>query len=56
MNWDRFKKESYDGRAGCKLDEVKFWQSHMTVGGKVAKAPQLVDLVAMAKEIRRGYA
>lgn len=55
MNWNRYKRETTDGRALCRLDEVKFWQSRMTANGKVAALPQLVDLVEMAKEIRRGY-
>lgn len=52
MNWNRYKRESTDGRALCKLDEVKFWQSRMTVGGKVAEAPELTDLEQLAKSIR----
>lgn len=54
-NWNRYKREGSDGRAMCQLDERKFWQSCMTVNGKVALLPQLVDLVEMAKEIRRAY-
>ena len=54
-NWNRFKREGSDGREMCQLDERKFCQSRMTVNGKVAPLLQLVDLVEMAKEIRRGY-
>lgn len=55
MGWDKFKREDSGGRAMCALDERKFWQSRMTVNGKVAALPKLVDLVEMAKDIRRGY-
>lgn len=54
-NWNRYKREGSDGRAMRALDERKFWQSRMTANGKVAPLPQLVDLMAMAKDIRRGY-
>ena len=55
MGWDKFKREGSDGRAMCALDERKFWQSRMTANGKVAPLLDLVDLVGMAKDIRRGY-
>ncbi|QJI53035.1 hypothetical protein XccvBFoX4_gp81 [Xanthomonas phage FoX4] len=40
------------GRTACALDAAKFWQSRMTVGGKVAPVPQLVDLRELAKAVR----
>lgn len=52
MNWNRYKREGSDGRAMCELDERKFWQSRMTVNGKVADLPALVDIKEMAKQVR----
>lgn len=52
MSWNRHKREGVDGRALHKLDAVKFWQSRMTIGGKVAGAPELTDLEQLAKSIR----
>ena len=52
MGWDKFKREGSDGRAMCKLDERKFWQSRMTANGVVPKLPELVDLEALAKQVR----
>lgn len=51
-NWNRYKREGSDGRAMCQLDERKFWQSRMTVNGVVPKLPELVDLEALAKQVR----
>lgn len=52
MGWDKFKREGSDGRAMCQLDERKFWQSRMTVNGVVPKLTELVDLEALAKQVR----
>lgn len=52
MTWNRYKREGSDGRAMCQLDERKFWQSRMTVNGVVPKLPELVDLEALAKQVR----
>ena len=51
-NWNRFKREGSDGRAMCQLDERKFWQSRMTANGVIPKIPELVDLEALAKQVR----
>lgn len=51
-NWNRYKREGSDGRAMCQLDERKFWKSRMTVNGVVPKLPELIDLEALAKQVR----
>lgn len=54
MNWNRYKREGADGRALCELDIRKFWQSRMTVNGKVPPLPQIVDISEMARKLGEG--
>ncbi len=43
------------GRTAMQTAERSFWQSRMTTAGNRAPWPQLVDLRAMALDIRRTY-
>lgn len=51
MKVPNFTRHGCDGREACALDARKFWQSRMTIDGRVPPVPELTDLEELARSL-----